>query len=88
VIGKRFDLFFGRNLLYFTGMNRKTSKRQSALIVGAKYAGRYVVFGSAKSNKVIASGASPAKLIKKARNKGIAVPAIVFVPRKNVICAY
>ena len=88
MIGKRFDLFFGRNLLYFISMKRKTSKRQSALIVGAKYAGRYVVFGSAKSNKVSASGASPAKLIKKARNKGIAVPAIVFVPRKNVICTY
>ena len=69
-------------------MNRKTSKRQGALIAGAKYAGRYVVFGSAKSNKVIASGTSPAKLIKRVRNKGIAVPAIVFVPKKNVICAY
>lgn len=81
-------MLFGRNLLYFIGMNRKTSKRQGALVAGAKYAGRYVVFGSAKSSKVIASGASPAKLIKKARDKGIAVPAIVFVPKKNVICAY
>jgi hypothetical protein len=69
-------------------MNRKTSKKRGALIAGAKYAGRYVVFGSAKSNKVIASGARAAKLIKKARDKGIAVPAIVFVPKKNVICAY
>jgi hypothetical protein len=69
-------------------MNRKTSKRQGALIAGSKYAGRYVVFGSAKSNKVIASGTNPAKLIKKARDKGISVPAIAFVPRKNIICAY
>ena len=69
-------------------MNRKTSKKQGVLIAGMKYAGRYVVFGSAKSNKVIASGANPAKLIKQARDKGIAVPAIVFVPKKNVICAY
>lgn len=81
-------MLFGRNLLYFIDMNRKTSKRQGALVAGAKYAGRYVVFGSAKSSKVIASGASPAKLIKKARDKGIAVPAIVFVPKKDVICAY
>jgi len=68
-------------------MNRKTSKRQGAL-VSTKYAGRYVVFESAESNKVIASGTSPSRLIKKARDKGVAVPAIVFVPRKNVIFAY
>jgi hypothetical protein len=69
-------------------MKRKTSKRQGALVAGAKYAGRYVVFGSAKSSKVIASGANPARLIKKARDKGVSIPAIVFVPKKNVICAY
>lgn len=68
-------------------MNKRISKRQGALIAGGRYAGLYVVFGSAKSNKVIASGTSPAKLIKKTRDKGIAVPAIVFVPKKNVICA-
>jgi hypothetical protein len=69
-------------------MKSKAYKKQGALIAGAKYAGRYVVFGSAKSSKVIASGANPAKLIKKARAQGVSVPAIVFVPKKDVICAY
>jgi hypothetical protein len=69
-------------------MKRKSSKRQGALISNAKYAGRYVVFDSAEGKKIIASGTSPSRLIKKARDKGIAIPAIVFVPKKNVICAY
>ncbi len=69
-------------------MGRKISKKQGALVSNAKYAGRYVVFESAESSKIIASGTSPSKLIKQARDKGIAVPAIVFVPRKNAIFAY
>jgi hypothetical protein len=69
-------------------MSKRTNKKQTVLNVGSKYEGRYVVFDSAKGNKVIASGTSPARLIKKARDKGIVIPAIVFVPKKNVICAY
>jgi hypothetical protein len=69
-------------------MSKRVAKKQTVLIAGSKYEGRYVVFDSAKGNKVIASGTSPARLIKKARDKGIAIPAIVFVPKKNVICAY
>lgn len=67
---------------------KKAAKKQAVLIAEQKYQGRYVIFDSAQSDKIIASGTNPAKLIKKARDKGISVPAIVFVPKKNVICAY
>ncbi len=58
------------------------------LVPGAEYEGLYIVFESGSSDKIIASGTEPGELVREARQKGIDVPAIVYVPKRDVICAY
>ena len=58
------------------------------LVSGAEYEGLYVVLESGSSDKIIASGTDPGELIREARERGIAVPAIVYVPKRDVIYVY
>lgn len=53
-----------------------------------KYAGKYVTFDPATGKKIIASSSNPSTVIKKARRRGVDVPAIVFVPNKDTTCLY
>lgn len=57
------------------------------LIKEAKYQGKYVAFGP-DGNKIIASGSDPSIVVRKARSKGVKVPAIVFVPKDGVTYIY
>ena len=68
-------------------MGKKSKKQVNALASDAKYEGKYVAFGVGGKD-IIASGKNPGTVVKKARNKGIASPAIVFVPKKGVTCVY
>jgi len=63
-------------------------ERNEALIKESKYEGKYVAFSPSEGNKVIASGQNPSAVIEKARKKGVSVPAIVFVPKKDVAYIY
>ncbi len=65
----------------------RSRQHHQALVAGARYRGKYVAFGSDGKN-IIASGANPALVVRKARSKGVDIPAIVFVPRKNVAYIY
>ncbi len=64
------------------------AKKQRPLVTDERYRGKYVAFASSGCNEVIASGSNPGTVIKNARNKGVEVPAIVFVPKENVAYIY
>lgn len=64
-------------------MAKKTAK-SLPLVMEREYQGRYVALNPSKGNKIIASGRDPGAVIRKARKKGVSVPAIVFVPREDV----
>jgi hypothetical protein len=67
----------------------KTSKKNvRALITQAGYEGQYVAFDPAKGRKIIASDCDAGVVIDKARKLGVAVPAVVFVPRRDVTYIY
>ena len=68
-------------------MGKRSKKQAKALVSDAKYGGKYVAFGVGGKD-IIASGKNPGTVIKKARDKGVASPAIVFVPEKGVTCVY
>ena len=53
-----------------------------------KDAGKYIAFNPSTGKKVIASGPNPATVIKKARQQGVDIPAIVFVPKKGTTFLY
>ncbi len=63
------------------------AKERRLLVKNPKYQGKYVAF-SASGNRVIASGSNPGAVVEKARKQGVDVPAIVFVPRKDVAYIY
>ncbi len=65
----------------------KKPKQCRLLAHEQKYQGKYVAI-SPGEEKIIASGQDPAAVIEKARKKGVSVPAIVFVPKKNVAYIY
>jgi len=64
------------------------SKTHRVLVQNEKYQGKYVVFDPSGGNKVIASSSNLCTVIKKARQQGIELPAIVFVPKKDVAYIY
>ena len=68
-------------------MRRTSGKNCQALVTQDKYRGKYVAFAP-NSKKIIASGSDPGAVIEKARSQGVEVPAIVFVPEKNVAYVY
>lgn len=63
------------------------ARERRQLIKNPKYQGKYVAF-SASGKKVIASGSNPGTVVEKARKQGVKVPAIVFVPRKDIAYIY
>ena len=69
-------------------MAKNTNKQRRALVTDRKYQGKYVAFSPSEGKKIIASGQNPGVVIQKARKQGVAVPAIVFVPKKDVACIY
>lgn len=68
-------------------MGRQVRKNSHVLVRQDEYRGKYVAFGSG-SKKVIASGSDPGVVIRTARSEGVEVPAIVFVPEKDVAYVY
>ena len=68
-------------------MVKRSQRNTRPLVSDSKYEGKYVAFGASGKN-IVASGKNPGTVIKKAREKGIASPAIVFVPEKGVTCVY
>jgi hypothetical protein len=64
-------------------MARKKSRKTVGLPVDAKYEGKYVAFDPAAGKKVIASGRSAGNVVARARKRGVVVPAIFFVPRRD-----
>ena len=68
-------------------MSKKSRKNTQPLVSDSKYEGKYVAF-EASGKGIIASGKNPGTVVKKARNKGIKTPVIVFVPEKGVTCVY
>ena len=64
-------------------MAKKTNRKAEDLVVDAKYEGKYVAFDPAVSPKVIAFGRDAGAVVAKARKLGVAVPAILFVPRRD-----
>jgi len=68
-------------------VDRMSRKNHKVLVTQGKYRGKYVAFGP-DSKKIIASGLDPGAVISKARSLGVEVPAIVFVPKKNVAYVY
>lgn len=50
--------------------------------------GEYIAYNPSRGKKVIVSGSNPATVIKQARKQGVDVPAIVFVPEKDITCLY
>ena len=59
-----------------------------ALVANKKYEGKYVAFDSNRGDKVIAFGQNAGAVVKKARARGVAVPAIVFVPKEDTVYVY
>ena len=69
-------------------MAKKNVKSMRALVTDRRYEGQYVAFDPAKGKKVIAHDHDAGIVIGKARKLGVAVPAVVFVPRHNVTYIY
>lgn len=62
--------------------------RNQILVSGKKYRGKYVALNSFNSQKVVASGVEPVDVVKKAEEKGVKSPVIVFVPEKKLTHIY
>lgn len=58
-------------------------RKTEGLVVDAKYEGKYVAFDPSAGKRVIASGRNAGDVVARARKLGVAVPAILFVPRRN-----
>ncbi len=69
-------------------MAKRTPKENRVLVTDQKYQGKYVAFNPSEGKKIIASGRDPGAVIQKAREKGVSVPAIVFVPKQGVAYIY
>ena len=63
-----------------------------ALVADKKYQGKYVAFDPIevkdKSRGVVAFGQDAGTVIKKARDRGVDIPAIVFIPKEDVAYIY
>lgn len=69
-------------------MAKRTPKEDRVLVTDQKYQGKYVAFNPSEGKKIIASGRDPGAVIQDAREKGVTVPAIVFVPKQGVAYIY
>lgn len=58
------------------------------LVANKKYQGKYVAFDPDKDKTVVAFGRNAGTVIKKAQDRGVKIPAIVFVPKENVAYIY
>ncbi len=61
---------------------------KSVLVADKKYEGKYVALESFISNKVVASGKDPEKVLNAATKSGAKEPVIVFVPKQNMAYIY
>lgn len=55
---------------------------------GGKYEGKYVAYDLSEGKKVIASGNNSGKVVDRAREQGVEVPTVVFVPKKGMAYIY
>ena len=63
-------------------------KMTQVLVADKQYQGKYVAFDPKKGKEVIASGLNAGMVIKKAREKGVSVPSVVFIPKENTAYVY
>lgn len=66
----------------------ESSNMTIALVANKKYEGKYVAFDPDKNDVVVAFGQDAGVVIKKARAKGIKVPAVIFVPMEDTAYVY
>lgn len=66
----------------------RSKKVRQTLVTERKYEGKYVAFDPTKGKTIIASGGNPANVIREARERGVSVPAVVFVPKEGVAYIY
>lgn len=64
------------------------ARKQRNSVKNQNYQGKYVAFDPSDREKVVASGSNAGTVIKKARQKGIEIPTIVFVPKDNMTYLY
>lgn len=62
--------------------------RSQVLVSEKKYHGKYVALSSFSNGRVMASGKAPEEVHRRAKEKGVKSPVIVFVPEKNLINIY
>lgn len=67
---------------------KKVEKNKCALLIQKGYEGKYIALTASNGGEVVASGRNAGTVIRKARKLGVDVPAIVFVPKKDVAYAY
>ena len=58
------------------------------LVADKKYQGKYIAFDPSGEKKLIAFGQNAGTVIKKARERGVKVPAIVFIPKEDMAYIY
>jgi len=66
----------------------RATRATRALVTDSRYEGQYVAFDPAKGRKIIAHDRNAGAVIDKARKLGVAVPAVVFVPRNDITYIY
>lgn len=59
-----------------------------ALVANRKYQGKYVAFDDSHDNKIVAYGQNAGVVIEKARQRGVNVPSVVFVPKEDTAYVY
>lgn len=67
----------------------KTKKKDiCGSVTKIRYEGQYIAFDPSKGKKIIAHARNAGAVINKARKLGVAVPAIIFVPRSDLTYIY
>jgi hypothetical protein len=69
-------------------MAKITKKNVCGSVTKIEYEGQYIAFDPTKGKKVIAHDRNAGVVISKARKLGVAVPAVVFVPRHDLTYIY
>ena len=53
------------------------------LVKGSRYIGKYVAMKSCNERTILASGEDRAAVVRRAQDKGVESPLIIFVPKEN-----
>ena len=61
---------------------------KKALVNNKKYVGKFVAMVSFNDRSVIASGANPTNVIKRAEKKGFSRPVVIHVPEEKMFNVY